>query len=221
MTEFNSKYPDFKINGRLFPLWILHNFKKYKLDPIVRKEGEDPCIINTPDNVKELRKYQAFAASYLDYRSPYTDILLYHGLGSGKTASAVNIYNILYNYNPNWNVFILTKASLHETPWVRDLNEWLRGNNKDGKMMNVKFIHYDSPTADKQFIDAVKSADIRKKNIYFIEEAHNFIRNVYNNITMKTGRRAFTIYDYIQKEKKESNNNRVILLSGTPAVNYP
>jgi hypothetical protein len=104
---------------------------------------------------------------------------------------------------------------------MRDLNEWLNGKDKEDRMMNIKFIHYDSPRADRDFIEAVKSADVQKKNIYIVEEAHNFIKNVYNNITSKTGRRAYTIYDYIQKEKKENSNTRIILLSGTPAVNNP
>jgi superfamily II DNA or RNA helicase len=220
MSE-TSSYPDFKINGRLFPLWILKNLKKYKLDPIIKKEGEDPCNVSTPSGLKELRKYQQFVGSYLDYRSPFREILVYHGLGSGKTASAVNVYNMLYNYNPGWNVFVLIKASLRNDPWMRDLNEWLNGKDREDRMMNIKFIHYDSPKADRDFIEAVKSADVQKKNLYIVEEAHNFIKNVYNNITSKTGRRAYTIYDYIQKEKKENSNTRVVLLSGTPAVNTP
>ena len=115
MNENINIYPDLKINGRLFPLWIMNNFKKYQIEPIIRKEGEDPCNKKTDltveENIVELRKYQAFIGSYLDYKSPYKNILIYHGLGSGKTASAINIYNLLYNYNPNWNVFILTKAA--------------------------------------------------------------------------------------------------------------
>jgi len=220
MSE-NNKYPNFKINGRIFPLWILKNFKKYKLDPIITTPGQDPCNISTPSGLKELRKYQQFISSYIDYRSPFRDILIYHGLGSGKTSATVNVYNILYNYNPGWNVFILIKASLKNDPWLRDLNEWLNESDRNDRMANIKFIHYDSPRADRDFIEAVKNSDIQKKNIYIIEEAHNFIKNVYNNITAKTGRRAFTIYDYIQKEKRENNSSRVILLSGTPAVNTP
>lgn len=219
MSESNT-YPDLKINGRLFPIWILKNFKKYKLDPII-KTDKDPCDISLTSGIKELRKYQQFIGAYLDYRSPFREILVYHGLGSGKTAAAINIYNMLYNYNPNINVFVLLKASLHRDPWLRDLSEWLNPKDKDERMANIKFIHYDSPKADKDFIEAVKSADVQKKNMYIIEEAHNFIKNVYNNIISKTGRRAYTIYDYIQKEKKENSNTRIVLLSGTPAVNTP
>ena len=87
-----SSYPNLKVNGRIFPVWILKNFAKYKLPEIIRKSDEDPCSINVKI---ELRKYQEFIAQYLDYNSPFHDILIYHGLGSGKTATGINIYNIL------------------------------------------------------------------------------------------------------------------------------
>jgi len=57
--------------------------------------------------------------------------------------------------------------------------------------------------------------------MFVIEEAHRFINNVYNNVTSKKGKRAQVIYDYIQQEKKENSNTRVMLLSATPAVNNP
>lgn len=221
--EDTNKYPDFKVNGRVFPLWILQNFRKYKLKPIVRDPGVDPCRAKSTDGevVRELRQYQAFVGAYLDFRSPYRDVLLYHGLGSGKTATAINVYNMLYNYNPNWNVFILIKASLKNQPWLSDLKQWLRNDDNEGRMANIRFVHYDSPRADRDFIEAVKSADAMNKNMYIIDEAHNFIKNVYNNITTRKGKRAFTIYDYIMREKKENDSVRVILISGTPAVNSP
>ena len=158
MEESNSSYPILTHNGKIFPLWILKNFKKYKLDMIA--ESKNTNIENVTNAVK---KYQAFIASYLDYRSPFKDILIYHGLGSGKTVTTINIYNLLYNYNPNWNVFILIKASLKDDPWIKDLNKWLSKNNFDDRYKNIYFIHYDSPSADKDFINKVKTADIQKK----------------------------------------------------------
>jgi hypothetical protein len=32
-----------EINGRLFPSWLLLNFKNYEIPEILRKEGDDPC----------------------------------------------------------------------------------------------------------------------------------------------------------------------------------
>lgn len=216
--ENRSRYIDPKIDGRLFPSWVLANFRKYKLADIVREEGKDPCNIKTK---RELRVYQNFLASYLDFKSPYRDILIYHGLGSGKTASAINIYNSLYAYTPGWNVFLLIKASLRNDPWMKDLNVWLRESEKEFRMKNIVFVHYDAPNADKQFIDAVKKTDSSKKSLYIIDEVHNFIRNVYSNISSSQGKRAQMIYDYIIQDKLENSDTRVIALSGTPAINRP
>ncbi len=214
-----EKYIDFKINGRLFPTWVMANFKKFKLPEIITKDDEDPC--NTGQSKFELRKYQIFASKFLDYRSPYQDVLIYHGLGSGKTISAINIYNMLYNYTPGWNVFILIKATLKDHPWMSDLEKALQSEEKDFRMRNITFISYDSPTADRQFLEAVKNADTTKKNLYIFDETHNFISNVYSNISSRKGRRAQNIYDYIIQDKTENPGVRVVLLSATPAINRP
>jgi len=214
-----NSYINFQVNGKLFPSWILLNFKKYQLPEYIQKEGEDPCRMTKTK--KELRKYQEFLSKYLDYKSPYREILIYHGLGSGKTVTAINIYNILYNYNPDWNVFLLIKASLKKDPWEKDLETWLQSNDKKNRFANIKFIHYDSPYADKDFINQIKMADSSRKTIYMFDETHNFIKNVYNNINSTTGQRAYFIYNYIKQHKQDDNSVRIILLSGTPAVNNP
>ncbi len=211
-----NKYIYLKINGKLFPSWILANFKQYQLPEIIR--GGDPCN----ESFKlELRKYQLFLSKYLDYNSPYRNLLIYHGLGSGKTASAINIYNTLYSYTPGWNVFLLIKASLKDT-WLDELKKWLGSDTEfKSKMANIHFIHYDSPFADRDFMNVLKNVDNSKKSMYIIEEVHNFIRNVYSNISTSKGKRAQVIYDYIIQDKKENIDTRTILLSGTPAINQP
>ena len=213
-----NKHIDFKLNGRLFPTWVVANFKPYKLPHVIRKDDEDPCFAKTK---LEFKSYQTFIGKYLDYNSPYRDILIYHGLGSGKTASAINVYNVLYTYTPGWNVFIMIKASLRNHPWMTDLKKWLQEDEYDFRMKNIIFIHYDAPNADKQFMNAIKSVDASKKSIYIFDEVHNFIRNVYSNISSTAGKRAQTIYDYIIQEKKEGEGTRVVCLSATPAINTP
>lgn len=214
-----NKYIDLKVNGRLFPTWILANFNKYYLEEL--KTGGDPC--NESFELK-LRKYQLFVSQYLDFRSPYHDILLFHGLGSGKTSTAINIYNVLYNYTPGWNVYILLKATLEKSTWAGENNElskWLEKNEVEFRLKNIQFIHYDAPNAHTVFLEKVKQADTSKKSIYIFDEAHNFIRNVHSNISTSKGKRAQTIYDYIIQDKKENPDTRVILISGTPAINNP
>ncbi len=215
----SDKRIELKVNGRVFPLWVLKNFKKFTLPEIIRGKDEDPCQEKISN---ELEPYQKFVGQFINYRSPFSDILLFHGLGSGKTATAINVYNVLFNFTPKWNVFVIIPASLKNDPWLKDLDKWLGKSEKGIRMKNIQFVSYDSPFADRDFLEKVKKADSSKPTLYIIDEAHNFIRNVYNNISTKQGKRAQVIYDYIQTEKKENSTRcRVLLLTATPTVNVP
>lgn len=207
-----------EVNGRILIPFILHNFKKYKIPKLVRKDGEDPC--NEIRNNK-LEIYQEFIGKFLDPRTGFMDLILYFGVGAGKTVTIINLYNILYNYSPKINFFILIPAMLHNNPWLDELNKWLAEENKKGRLKNIEFIHYDSPYADKDFLEKMKKADSSNLAFFVIDEAHRFIGNVYNNIVAKSGKRAQTIYDYIQQEKKDNPKTRIMLLSATPMVNTP
>ena len=68
-------------------------------------------------------------------------------------------------------------------------------------------------------MDAIKNVDSSKKSLYIIDEVHNFIRNVYSNVSSGIGKRAQNIYDYIIQDKRDNPDTRVVLLSGTPAIN--
>lgn len=222
-----SQYIDLKNNGRIFPSWVLHNFKKYKLPEILRRENEDACNIEVK---LELRLYQEFIGKFIGPGSPYNEILLYHGLGSGKTATSINLMNILYNYDHNYNFIILIKASLRNDPWMIDMKRWLGRDPSEVNVENISaltrfqtmhFVHYDSPFADRDFMNVMKKIDSTKPIAYIIDEAHNFIRNVYSNIQSRTGRRAQIIYDYIIREKRENKNSKVVLITATPGINVP
>ena len=217
----NDEFIGLKVNGRIFQSWILKHFKKYKLPEIIRSKYEDPCSITSKIGLK---LYQDFLGKYLNYNSPFKDILIYHGLGTGKTVTAINIYNVLCETTTEWNVFILIKASLQDDPWMKELKDWLAIDNperKETQMLNIHFIHYDSPFADRDLNEVLKKVDNKKKSIFIIDEAHNFIRNVLSNIESKKGKRAKFIYDQILKMKKEDESTRVIAISGTPFINDP
>lgn len=216
--KVKPKYVNLKSDGKLFPSWVLKNFDRFKLPELFLDES-DPC--NQTKTKSEIRKYQEFLSRFLNYNSPYRDILIYHGLGSGKTRTAINIYNVLYNSSPDWNVFILLKATLKESTWVKELDRWLQKEEKEFRLNNIHFISYDAPNADKIFLDTVKEVDASKKSLYILEECHNFINNVYSNISSKQGRRALTIYEHIIQDKKDNDGVRVIAISGSPAVNIP
>lgn len=216
----NSKYIDFETNGKLFPSWILRNFKHYQLPKIILAAGIDPC---KKDNEKqqnqksELRKYQTFISEYLTAESPYRGILIYHGLGSGKTASSINLYNILYNHDSNWNMFVLLKSSLKES-WVTEIEKFIENTSMKE---SIHFITYDSATAMKQLEEKKKFSDATKKSLFVIEEAHNFINSVYGSVKKGMLKNSIKIYEEILQEQKEKPETKVVLLSGTPMINKP
>ncbi len=223
----DNEYINIKNNGQMFPTWVMHNFKQYKLPEIMRNENEDPCNI---EQKIELRKYQEFIGRYMNGESTYRDILLYHGMGSGKTATSINLMNILYNYDSRYNFIILIKASLLQDPWMKDLKQWLyrspdEKNNETVSSLemykNIYFIHYDSPYAGQNFLNTMKKIDQSKPITFIVDEAHNFIRNVYSNLSSTSGDRAQVIYNHILKLKMDNKNTRVVLISATPSVNTP
>ena len=207
-TTFN-----FLTNGRIFPVWILHHFNEYKLD-VLNDLDIDPC---KKKQVLELELYKKFIGEYIN-KTNMKDILIYHGLGTGKTVTAINIINILFNKYNNINCILLIKKSLKNDPWINNLNVWL-SENKDDKFKNIHWVFYDSPKADVVFFDIIKNININNKNLFIFDEVHNFISGVYNNIRSNKFR-LLSIYNYIVNEKKNNyNDNYLILLSGTPIIN--
>src|SRR5690606_23746505 len=84
-----------------------------------------------------------------------------------------------------------------------------------------RFIHYDSPFADRDFLNVMKTIDTSKPVLYLIDEAHNFIRNVYSNLKSSQGKRARVIYERIMRDKRENKSNKVVMISATPVINKP
>lgn len=68
-------------------------------------------------------------------------------------------------------------------------------------------------------MNAVNSADQSKHSYYIVDEAHNFIRNIYGNITENQGDRLMKIYNHIQNDLKNNPKSKLVLLSATPAIN--
>ena len=82
-----------------------------------RKEAEPPpepdrdaCKRRNPEN-RELFYYQKFVRDYLSRGTPYRGLLLYHGLGSGKTCASIAAAEALH-YGGLKKIFILTPATL-------------------------------------------------------------------------------------------------------------
>ena len=84
--------------------------KNFNIKIAVKKEFNDTKYDGTIyENIKkqadilakadfELQPHQAFVKNFMSFQTPYNSLLLYHGLGSGKTCSAIGVCEEMRDY---------------------------------------------------------------------------------------------------------------------------
>jgi hypothetical protein len=225
-----------------------------------------------------LLTHQKIVRDYLNIYTPYRGLLLFHGLGSGKTCSSIAIAEGLKTYK---NVIVMTPASLRRNyieemkkcgddiykknqfwefipilnktdPMVQTLSAILQIKEKfivemrGAWLVNVKKAsNYVSLNSDEkqslerqieEMIDAKYtflnyngmrmshlkslSADFTQNpfsnRVVIIDEAHNFISRIVNKLKRPTSL-SMRLYDMLMS----AENIKIILLTGTPVINYP
>ena len=132
-----------------FYSWLNETFDKYRMDLSKTKSKTE-----SKDEF-EPYQYQKLMRDYMQLDSPYRGILLYHGLGSGKTCSSIVISEILKSEK---NIIVMLPASL-KTNYINDglkkcgdpsyrnsggneiisnKIEFLKNKKKTYKLMNIK-----------------------------------------------------------------------------------
>jgi hypothetical protein len=130
------------ISSPLFHKFIIQTFSSYsQLVMRVLAEGKekaqqkkeidpDACKRRDPNKV-ETFYYQKFVRDYLFRGSPYRGLLVYHGLGSGKTCTSIAAAEALY-WGGQKTIYVLTPATLSNN-YRRELGKCgyfpLRQNN--------------------------------------------------------------------------------------------
>ena len=243
---------------------LIANLDEYKCD----KSGDDSFSLLT---------HQMIVRDYINLITPYRGLLLYHGLGSGKTCSSIAIVegiktekqvmimlpksleenykqelkkcgDILYRNNQYWEfISIKTNPKLKDAlasvlslspkliekfggAWFIDKNkapnystltvsEQKGLNEQIDIMLNNKyiFVRYNG-LREKKFDEMVAQAKGNpfSNKVIVIDEAHNFVSRIVNQIK-RPNSLAMKIYNYLQS----AENTKIILLTGTPIINYP
>lgn len=200
------KAPAYYLNNReMFVNFITQIFQPYK------QEIEDEGSKITCDNLKQkkskdfsLMTHQKLVRDYMNLYTPYRGILLFHGLGAGKTCGSIAIAEGMKN---DKQVFVLTPASL-KTNYIEELkvcgdplykkNQYWEKINPEGnrhlaqavsEILNLDFDDVyatgawfvnvnKSPNFDK--LDPEQQKEIDKQLRIMIEKKYHFIS--YNGI---------------------------------------
>ena len=107
---FNVKVSSYYMNNReIFVNFINGLFETYKEDLLDESKGISCEEIGKDTGEVSLLTHQKIVRDYMNLYTPYRGLLLYHGLGSGKTCSSIAIAEGMKSAR---KVIIMTPASL-------------------------------------------------------------------------------------------------------------
>jgi hypothetical protein len=200
--EFSSnKYPDYNTNN-------IEDFKK-KTDELQSAEFS-------------LAPHQIFVKNFLSFETPYNSLLLYHGLGSGKTCTAIGVAEEMRNYlkqiNMEKKILFVASPNVQENFKLQLFDE--RKLKKKGGLWYV-----DGCTGNS-YIDEVNPTqvqDIPKDKL--VGQIKGVIKNSYSFMGYKkfsnfidkleeSSRRSSTknYYRIFAKKIKKEFNNRLLII---------
>jgi hypothetical protein len=277
LEKVTLKAPTYYMNNRkLYVQKIADMLKSYK-KVIADDDKNISCDSRSAGKEFESLTHQKVMLDYLNLYSPYRGLLVYWGLGAGKTCGSIAIAE---GMKSNKQIFVLTPASLKMNfftelkkcgdPIYKQNQKWeyiKTEGNAQTRTMLVKALSLSSEYFDKhkgawvvnmetgtnfsdktpeeqKEIDNQLNEMIRTKyrdinynglnprglqnlsgnytrnpfdnSVVIIDEAHNFISRIVNKMK-KPKSVSYRLYQYLMS----ATNAKVVLLSGTPIINYP
>lgn len=257
-------------NRKTYPGWIDKTFSKYRIKRQLNNFDDE---VNQNKSV-QLFIHQKFLKDYLQPSSPYRGLILYHGLGSGKSCSSISIAEGLKNDYP---IYVITPKSLqlnyknelkkcgsvlyqikqyweyveidvenskeleyieqelkiskkilklHGGFWINnmdlesnynqltDIQQKEINTQIDNQIdKNYTFISNGMRLAKLNELSAkAKDGNLFNNSLVIIDEVHNLISTIVNNRP-----KGLRLYELLL----EATNVKIVLLTGTPIINYP
>jgi superfamily II DNA or RNA helicase len=175
-----------------------------------------------------LQEPQKFLSNYINPKTPYKSILIYHRIGAGKTCAAIQIAE---KWKNSKRIVFVLPASLKGN-FKNELRSLCGGNNYMTPQERIKLADYQP--GDDEYIKIMKKSDERIEKYYDIYSYNKFIERIKEG-TMKLNN-AILFIDEIQNMVSEtgtyykelhglihnsSKNLRIVLLSATPMFDRP
>lgn len=215
------KYPD--INSDHFYTKINNIYNDFR----VKKETRSLEEICHPKKFK-LQLPQKFLAEFINPKTPYKGVLIYHRIGAGKTCTAVRIAEKWKKYK---RIIVVVPASLKNN-FRGELRSLCAEDHylKDNERNELKSLH----PSDKKYKEIIHKSDERINQYYEIYSYNKFVELIKQNIINL--KNALLIIDEIQNMVSEEgtfynelyniihkspNDLRIVLMSATPMFDKP
>jgi superfamily II DNA or RNA helicase len=245
--DFKLIYPehgDKDFSKKITDLTEYKIFYKEPLSPI-HNVDEFESYVKMACSGFEKTIYQHFVQHYISRRSPYKSLLLYHGLGSGKSCSSITIAEALlldHNQNEPPKILVISPASL-QTSFEEQIFSYTQYfEYGDDVLKNQctndtyrKLVYVEGVKEDKSKVIRKRIRDLIHSRYEFITyeglvtylTKHNnepvtnkvIIVDEAHNLRQNESEKAAA--DALFKLVENGEQNRLILLSATPMYNEP
>jgi len=98
---------------RAFGYFIYDKYRRYMLDALKELDPDACQKLGGSSNLAQIYEYQKFVRDYISFMTPYRGVLVYHGLGSGKTCTAIAASEALLSSGGK-RIIVMTPFSLRK-----------------------------------------------------------------------------------------------------------
>ena len=245
---YSTDYPD--INEPDFPTKIME-YQDFNI-PFPqqhKKTAEEVASLSDTlcNSTIELSTYQTVVRNFLSNDTPYNGLLLYHGLGSGKTCAAITVAEehrkFLKRSGLGKKIYVLGNKNIkqnfktqlfHESHLKKFDGEWtcsncignsiLREVNASGTACTKDFLLKKIDVLLRKYykymgyLEFASMVNSHKKHVKdLFENCMIIIDEVHNIKDDKEGVNASSVLDYIT----EQTTCKILMLSATPMFNQP
>ena len=179
---------------------------KSRIDSIPNEAIQFLRKINPDGTSFELNDHQKFVQKFFNHFTPYRGLLLQHGVGTGKTCSAIAIADMFTNLV---DVVVIVPGPPLEKNFVVEIEKCGNIQNK----ADPKFYRYRGFTTDL-LRKEIENRSLDNK-IVIIDEAHGLVSRMMN-MSGKSN-----VAPLLKEWIFGAKNARFIMLTGTPVVNSP
>ena len=235
--------PDFTSKISYNKEFLIHKIPDY---PIIENAKDFDAVSAKLCGKFDKMLYQHFIGQFLSYRTPYRSALLYHGVGVGKTCSAITITEALLSSQITTEpmVWVIMPQALKNSFKSQVFNiddfDTLDGlTNQCTDQNYIKLLNIYKSTLDKENREKLKSelkALLKTRyNIFTYDRFAKYIKDNYTNKIVEnkviiideahnirsTNTKVKDTYLALMKCLEKGVNNRLVLLSATPMYNEP
>jgi len=158
---------------------------------------------------KDMFKFQKFIRTYLDDTNYNRGLLIYHGLGSGKTCTSIIVAE---NLKTNRNILVLTPGIAIKSNFKKSLSsgECFTTNYKNNDNVNKQYTFITCPANNTvRELEKLGSLD---EYVVIIDEVQKISGMIANQSKI-----GLTVYNML----KNARNIKIVFLSATPIINKP